>query len=451
MCEGCTKLRRAVVCVDRGELRPGHRRVEGGVLCAACDRKRASTTGPCGVCSSRAPLIKGLCPACLLRLRVAELAAGADPSAAAALAPFLEKVVHAENPLSVLRWFYTPGFAMTRGLLAGEVEISHRGLDEAAIGASRPVAFVRAALVDCGVLESRAEHSERFAAWHARTVLEIPEGPDRAHVRAYATWEVAGKLGESGHRGDEIGYASVKYARSLVTEAVKLVLWLHAQHVELRDLRQDLVDEWVTAGSLVRRRVRLFLAWLERARVVGSLEVAWHDRVPTRRALDDERRFAILRRFLHESELDLRDRFVGSVLLLYGRPLTRIAALRTGAVHIRKGGFVALELGRGLIPLPEPLSAIALALLQRAGEGGWLLPGRHAGRHITADRLRQRLKRYGIDRSVEGRHAALLALAVRLPAPILAERIGIHQARASQWARLAGATYADYVAVRGPA
>ena len=85
------------------------------------------------------------------------------------------------------------------------------------------------------------------------------------------------------------------------------------------------------------------------------------------------------------------------------------------------------------------------------GEDGWLLPGRHAGMHITADRLRQRLKRYGIDRSVEGRHAALLALAVRLPAPILAERIGIHQARASQWARLAGGTYADYVAVRGPA
>jgi len=73
---------------------------------------------------------------------------------------------------------------VTHGLLAGEVEISHRGLDEAAIGASRPVAFVRAALVDCGVLEPRAEHSERFAAWHARTVLEIPEGPDRAHVRA---------------------------------------------------------------------------------------------------------------------------------------------------------------------------------------------------------------------------------------------------------------------------
>jgi hypothetical protein len=105
--------------------------------------------------------------------------------------------------------------------------------------------------------------------------------------------------------------------------------------------------------------------------------------------------------------------------------------------------------------LPEPLDAIAGALryrqLERTRAEGWLFPGRHAGTHITADRLRERLKRYGIDRSTEGRNAALIALAARLPAPILAERIGIHQARAAQWVRLAGATYADYVAVRGPA
>jgi hypothetical protein len=59
-----------------------------------------------------------------------------------------------------------------------------------------------------------------------------------------------------------------------------------------------------------------------------------------------------------------------------------------------------------------------------------------------------RLKRYGIDRSREGRHGALLALAARLPAPVLAERIGIHQSRAAAWVRMAGETYSDYVAIR---
>jgi hypothetical protein len=82
---------------------------------------------------------------------------------------------------------------------------------------------------------------------------------------------------------------------------------------------------------------------------------------------------------------------------------------------------ITLKLGRGETPLPEPLAQVAQALrdqeLQRTGIDGWLIPGRHAGQHITADRLQQRLKRYGIKRSREGRHAALLALAARLPAP----------------------------------
>jgi hypothetical protein len=45
-------------------------------------------------------------------------------------------------------------------------------------------------------------------------------------------------------------------------------------------------------------------------------------------------------------------------------------------------------------------------------------------------------------------HGALLALAGRLPAPILAERLGIHQAPAAQWVRTAGATYSGYVELR---
>jgi integrase len=240
---------------------------------------------------------------------------------------------------------------------------------------------------------------------------------------------------------------------SLVSEAIKLVRWLHDQRLELHDLRQDLVDEWVSARGSMRRGVRLFLGWLERASVIGPLDVAWDDRLPTRPAIDDDRRFAILRRLLHDREIDPRDRFAGSVLLLYGKPITKICALRTAAISVDAAGQTTLQLGRGgRTPLPEPLGSIALALrdrqLERTGAEGWLLPGRHAGTHIAAETLRGRLKRYGIGPSREGRHAALLALAARLPGPILAERIGIHQARAAQSVRLAGSTYVDYVASR---
>ena len=165
--------------------------MDRGVLCGSCDVKLGGTTGVCKACAQIAPLIKGACAVCRLRARVDQLAAGAGPEIAGVLAPFLRDLAGAENPSSTLRWFYTPGFEITSRMLAGEIPITHHGLDQAAVDAPNPVAFVRAKLVDSGVLDSRDESSARFAAWHATAVLRIAPGSDRAHVRAYATWHVA--------------------------------------------------------------------------------------------------------------------------------------------------------------------------------------------------------------------------------------------------------------------
>ncbi len=132
--------------------------------------------------------------------------------------------------------------------------------------------------------------------------------------------------------------------------------------------------------------------------------------------------------------------------------MTQIAALPTSAINVTADGRTTLRLAGGEISLPEPLAAIAVALrnqrLERDQENGWLVAGRHAGTHITADRLRRRLRGHGITHSTEARHGALLALAARLPAPILAERLGIDRSRAAGWVRLAGAPYGEYVALR---
>lgn len=65
------------------------------------------------------------------------------------------------------------------------------------------------------------------------------------------------RLAQTVKRRGEASHPSVKYAHSLVSEAIKLALWLHDQQLELSDLHQDLADEWVGAGSRIRRRVRL--------------------------------------------------------------------------------------------------------------------------------------------------------------------------------------------------
>jgi hypothetical protein len=451
ICLGCASRRTTIVtCLDCGEPRAAHRRVDGGAICAACDRRRGNTIGVCAGCGERAPLRRERCDRCLLLAAVDELADGGDPVAVAALGPFLEWIAAARNPASMLRWMQTPTFWVTRDLIDGVIEVSHVGLDAVAPRAPQAVGFVRAQLVGCRVLQARDEPSAAFAAWHAQALERIAPGRDRAHVRAYATWQVAHQLARTSQSGRPTVSAQ-KYARSLVGEAIKLTCWLHAQQHELRDLRQDLLDAWLADGPGVRRRARLFVAWLQRAEVTGALHVDWPYDFPQQPALQDEQRFAVLRRLLDDHDIGLRERFAGSVLLLYAQPLTRIAQLRTADITTTDSGETAITIARGAITLPEPLASIALALrYQRVADGeqdGWLIPGRKPGTHITAEHLRKRLAPHGIT-SRPARHGALLALAGRLPAPILAERLGIHQARAAQWARAAGATYAPYVRLR---
>lgn len=452
ICHGCASGRIAMVtCLDCGKPRMAHRRVDGGAICHACDRKRGNTTGQCTRCGVRAPLARELCDPCRLRASIDALTADGDPEAVRALAPFLAELAAAENPASAMRWMQTPTFWVTEDLVAGRVPVTHAGLDEIAPRAPAAVAFVRAKLVAAGVLAARDEASAAFARWHARAIERIAPGSDRAHVRAYATWQVAHQLAWASKR-DRPTTASQKYARSLVTEAIKLVCWLHQQDLELADLRQDLLDSWIADGGAQRRRVRMFITWLQRGEILGArLDVPWDYRATGEPALPDERRLAILRRLLEDRSIDPRDRFAGAALLLYAQPLTRIARIRISDIAMTSDGTIMLTIGRGRFILPEPLASIALALryqrLRHAGEEGWLLPGRHPGTPVSADNLRLRLKRYEIT-SLPGRHSALLALAARLPAPILADRLGLHRSRAAQWVQAAGATYDGYVALR---
>lgn len=196
--------------------------------------------------------------------------------------------------------------------------------------------------------------------------------------------------------------------------------------------------------------MRLFVAWLARAHVTGPLDVAWNVHGPRFAALEDRERLVALRRLMDDERADPRDRLAGCLLLLYGQPFTRTAALlRTVITDVdRQAG---IRLGRGRLPLPPPMDTIAGLVLdaQRpVGAGdGWLFPGRHPGTHITAEHLRDRLARYGLA-SITSRASAILALAGQLPAPVLAERLGIHQSRAAAWARTAGQDYGSYVALR---
>src|SRR4051794_41368182 len=88
LCRSCTRARQTAHCLDCGHDRIAHRRVDGGVICQACDRRRGSTVGACRGCAYEDRLVAGRCSACRLRERIAALRSEAEPAAEAALAPY---------------------------------------------------------------------------------------------------------------------------------------------------------------------------------------------------------------------------------------------------------------------------------------------------------------------------------------------------------------------------
>ncbi|MGH3857497.1 MAG: hypothetical protein ACRDR6_29225, partial [Pseudonocardiaceae bacterium] len=140
-------------------------------------------------------------------------------------------------------------------------------------------------------------------------------------------------------------------------------------------------------------------------------------------ATDPDQRWTQLTRLLHDDNLNIIDRITGCLLLLFGQQQSRIATMTTDQV-IRRDGEVFLRFGRHELPVPPPLQALLLELINHGkpyvGIGSppdnrWLFPGLLPGRPITASRLADRLRTLGIPTQA-GRRATLIDLAAQLPA-----------------------------------
>ena len=440
-------------CAACGHVRRVYGRAPDGVLCVTCFRARQR----CARCDGLGVGYRGLCWGCLLADRVDELRARAGPERGIRLAAYLDALAASPNPASTLRWMHTPPYALVEDLVDGRLELSHEAFDQRQgdAGEGSAIAYLRAGLVAHGALPARDEIVAAFDRWVTRALGALPEGPDRTTLTAFSTWQVARKLAATSARHDGAPPPSAsKHARAQVTQAIALTLWLHGRQLGLADLRQDLLDEWLTAGTATRRAVNQFLQWLARSEPSQRLQIAWPVAVHNPPIASDEHRLRALTAVLADRRIDPRVRFTAAAVLLFGQPLTRVAALRREDL-IRTDHGWQLRLGRRPVDVPalldEALADLTVATRRTARTAAsptdWLMPGRKHGTHVTAEELRRRLQ--VLDLPVRpGRRGALLALASELPAAVLAEHFAVHRARAAQWTRAAGRDYADYVAAR---
>ena len=443
MCESCGELRRPAT-FDPAK-----------VLCAACAGvKPHHVCVLCGGEDERVP--EGICTRCRLRQRIDALADDGAQDSVTRMRPYLDALIASPQPRSALLWLQkSPAAQILSAMISGRLEIRHETLDELEHGRSDATTFLRAALVEHGVLPARPERLERLRRWAETQLQALPESEDRARVRSYASWKLLRDFARRAEHND-LNANAAGSARTRLRSAIALTTWLHDQDRTLADLRQDLLEGWLLEGGASRLAIAGFIEWLRRTKVVTGLYVP---RVPHPLKLNtvqDSKRWALLKRLLADETLDLRERVAGGLLLLYAQPITKITRLRRDDVIVNDEDQVLIALGPEPIPLPAPLATLAIRLCDAPAPlattaatrtNPWLLPGRKLGRPITPHALSRRLSALGVP-ATAARTSALAHLLQSIPPAVLAQLIGMSAHSAERYSAALRTDYSRYLALR---
>lgn len=454
ICDPCytAALRRAGTCTVCGR----HRRLvappgPGANTCAAC-----SGAGPAGhVCTGCGVedklYTRGYCAHCTLERRTDELLADPSGVVSSTLAAVRDAIVATSTPRTALNWLRKgAGAAILAALARGDVALTHEALD--AHPTRRAADYLRAVLVAHDVLPPRDEPLARLERKVADLLERVPVGEDRRTLTAYATWRILHRARRRA-RARPTSTAATGHAALRLRAAIALLEWLRDNAIQLSQLRQADVDQWLLTGPpTLRREIADFLGWTAARKLTPPLTLAdaAHREGP---ALSEQDYWRLAQRLLHDPDIVTVDRVAGSFVLLYGQQLSRIAAMTRSQVHDR-GDSLSIRFGTGDVEIAEPLAGFVRAHLDAPRrhtsiaappDSKWLFPGHLPSRPITPARLGQRLAQLGIDCQT-GRRAAMLELASTVPAAVLADLLGIHTTTAADWAHAAGGDWSHYSA-----
>ncbi|MEU6144680.1 hypothetical protein ABZ848_30540 [Streptomyces sp. NPDC047081] len=361
------------------------------------------------------------------------------------------------DPYQILIWLYRSDWGDLLGQLAKEhEEITHDLLDGFP-SHQRHVQYLRRVLVAAGILQERDEYLDGLPSW-LDTLLAAQPAHVTKILRPYASWSVLRRA-----RGRSRGRASTpsvrKYARSRILIASRFLTWLDEQSLTLATVTQPQLDAWLAGGTATHYRIRDFLRWAHSRQLAGELTVPWLGRrEDPNHILDNHERWRLLRRCFHDETMPLHLRVAGALVLLYGQVPQHIVTLTRSHISVADDRTY-LTLGQHPVLTPPPLAELLQQLAVAAPTGRrpilkdprqfeeLLFPGSRPQAAMEHGRLTQQLNAVGIQIR-PARNGALCSLAADLPAPVMADLLGLHINTAVRWSRLVKRDWASYLAAR---
>ena len=264
------------------------------------------------------------------------------------------------KPSAVLQWLDK---SATRAFLAEASQsaqpITHQMLDR--LLPSQSADYLRRALVAGQVLPPQDEYLRLFERWIGAAVTAIDDPGERQIIRRFAVWQPLRQLRDRAQRAS-LTRGQYDRARATVRAAIALTSWLRANGTTLAACSQRDVDRWLADGPSTRYNARPFVSWACRGGHAHDVAIpARNGRGPAARIEDDER-WAMVRRLLHDESVVSGDRVAGLLLLLFGQPLSRIARLKRDQVISGSDGATQVVIGTHPLTMPPPLDELMLNL-----------------------------------------------------------------------------------------
>jgi hypothetical protein len=439
----CSTCGKSKTVAGRGE--------QGEALCRVCYPKHPASYRACVRCDTLGRLYHhGLCNACAAERRLRGLLGGDSGSIRPELEPVFQALIRSD-PLAVMLWLRkgAPRSVLT-ALADGTEPVTHRQLD--ALLPARSVQHIRAALVTGGALPPRDEQLATLERWLPTALDQIQNPDERATLRAWVTWHHLRRL-RTGKDAKPLSYTRMNKIRGETNAAIRLLTWLADRGTSLAACTQYDIDIWTTDGPARRYEARWFLLWAVAHHHARHVEIPNPVRETPTTFIEHDQRWDLVRRLLHDDDLDTATRVGGLLVLLFAQPLNTIVRISLDQIT-HTDGQVTILLGTTPVELPPPLDTLVLDMLRqrhgtavigRTDDHPWLFPGGKAGLPLSLQSLMRRLKALGI-KARPARNTTLMELAAELPDIVLSRLLGIHHSTAARWLRVAGRPDAEYAA-----
>ncbi|MEV6527403.1 hypothetical protein AB0M43_36315 [Longispora sp. NPDC051575] len=448
LCGWCAARREP--CCRCGRTRPVNGRIGDGALCWTCIKTEPAFYRACGVCGDIARLHRdGRCERCAAPTVLDAALTGSGGTVRRELEPIRDALA-TSHPATLLNWLHRPSTrALLDQLARADGPVTHQTIDQ--LSPAGPARHLRQVLIAQGVLPARDRQLNLLERWLADTLAQVDDADEQRLLRSYLAWTHLRRLRNATGPTTPFMAASI---RDEVKSVLKLLGWLRGRGQDLRGCTQADLDDWCMQAGRMPRRARQFIAWCGKNGHTRQLAIAPPRPSASPTAFDDEdTRWQLARRLLHDDAITTPDRTAGLLVLLYGQTVSRIVGLTTDHVT-QADGQVRLRLGPTPMTIPGPLDHMLLRLAAtRRGKAAlghtdnhpWLFPGGLPGQPIHPLAMGNRLRALGIPARI-ARNTALMENAATLPAKVISDLLGLSVSGAVRWTKIAGASADEYAA-----